>query len=152
MAEPITIVKYKSLDGHMYNDEASANRADSAWREEHEFDLAQEIASYQTTGERFVARQKLRWSNPTNFPKLLIENGKHSTAYHLIKTPDDYDAAYFSIFKFCKSNGFYEYNNKDAAVSDEILRSENKAAAIAYVQEREGEYERVDVEEVYTYS
>lgn len=154
MAEVVNVVKYKSLNGQMYDSESAATRADAAWRKENEYDLAQEIASYQSTGERFVARSLSKWNNNLgDFPKLLVEHSKYGDSYHLIKTPHDYADAFYSVFENRKGAGYYEYSSKDSVVAEEILRNKNKSAAIAYVQERkEHEYEGVDIETMYQYS
>lgn len=153
MAEPVTIVKYKSLNGQMYDNEKAANRADAAWQKENVFDCVKEVANYQQTGERIVARSTTRWmADSSQFPKLLIERSKHGDAYHLIKSPNEYADAYYSIFENYQAGGWYEYTTKDSSVAEEILRTKNKTAAIAFVQDHNQEYASVDIETMYQYS
>lgn len=153
MVETVTIEKYKSLNGYTYDKLADAERADAEWRKENEYDLEKDITRLVKLGER-DQRYLLRTEEQrkySQFPLMLVLEGKWDSRYYVATKPDTVPRIYFEILKFNKECGFY-YSPAAVAITDEIVRTENLLAAMAFVKERvDYQYEKVYTEDVTIY-
>ena len=153
MVEVVTVERYKSLDGYTYDKLADAERADAEWRKENEYDLGRDIARLTKLGERdmrYLTRneENRRYSQ---YPMLYVLKSKHEDVSYVAKTVAAVPRVYFEILKFNKEWGCY-YTAAAKAITDEIVRTENYLAALAFVKERvDHQYENVLSQDVQIY-
>lgn len=152
MAETVTITRYKSLDGHVYDNLADAERADARWRQENEYDLERDIAQLTKLGERHM--QRLRENEEkriSTYPIMYVLDSKHEKQHYFAKNVEAVPQIYFEILKYNRDWEFY-YSPAASAISEEIICTENHFAAIAFVKERvDYQYENVYTTSINTY-
>lgn len=154
MVEAVKVERYKSLDGNVYDKRADAERADVQWRKENEYDLEKDITRLTKIGQRemFYLKRNEEQRKHSRFPMLYVLEAKHGNEHYMASTVDAVPKVYFEILKTNKDYGFY-WTPADKAVTDEIVRTENYLAAMAFVKERaDYQYERVTTEDVTTIS
>lgn len=154
MVEVVVVERYKALNGHTYSTLAEAEKADAQWRQENECDVDSTIAKLVQIGQRNMSNLKRNEERRehSRFPMLYVLESKHSTEYYLANTADSVPLVYFEILKFNKACEYY-YTLADKTVTDEIVRTENHLAAIAFVDNRNNhQYERVTTESVTIFS
>lgn len=145
MVEIVTVERYKSLDGYVYDKLSDAEKADANWRKENEFDLEKDIALLTKMGEREMKYLRYNESQRkhSNYPELFVLECKHEYQYYVAKNVEAVPQIYFEILKFNKDWGFY-WSDAAKAITDEIVRTENRVAAIAFVKDRVNyQYENV---------
>ncbi len=153
MVDVVTVERYKSLNGYVYDKLQDAERADAEWRREHEYDLANDVVRLTKTGQRDInyltrIEENRRYSQ---YPMLFVLNAKHGNQYYVAKTVSAVPKIYFEILKFNRDSEFY-YTPAAKAISDEIVRTANYPAALAFVKERvDYQYENVFTETVAIY-
>ncbi len=153
MVEVVTVERYKSLNGYVYDKLQDAERADAEWRSENEYDLEKDIATLTLRGSRehnhtMRVDENRRYSQ---FPMLFVLKSKYGDQYYVAKTADAVPKVYFEILKYNREFGCY-YGAAAKAISDEIVRTANYLAAIAFVKERvDYQYENVFTETVAIY-
>lgn len=153
MVEVVTVERYKSLNGYMYDKLQDAERADAEWRSENEYDLDKDILRLTLQGNREInylmrVEENRRYSQ---YPMLFVLKNKYGDQHYVAKTADAVPRVYFEILKFNRDSEFY-YTPAAKAISDEIVRTANYTAAIAFVKERvDYEYEKVFTETVTIY-
>lgn len=145
MAEVVTVERYKSLDGYVYDKLSDAEKADANWRKENEFDLEKDIALLTKLGEREMKYSRFNESKRkhSQYPELFVLECKHEYQYYVAKNVEAVPQIYFEILKFNKDWGCY-WSDAAKAITDEIVRTENHVAAIAFVKDRVNyQYENV---------
>jgi hypothetical protein len=150
VVEVITTQKFKSLNGYTYDKLADAERADEEWREENEYDLERDIRILTHTGEREMKVMRYNESQRkySRFPELFVLECKHENQNFIAMNVEAVPQVYFEILKFNKEWGFY-WTPAAKALSDEIIRTENRLAAIAFVKDRvDHQYENVYISNV----
>lgn len=150
--EHIVVTKFKSLDGNLYDTEHDALAADARWSNENTVDLEKEILLLTNGGNRYIKRQKeIHERSPKYYPILFVEKQKHGNNYYLATNPDSIPEIFFKILKENNEWGFY-YTVRDKSVAENIIKTENKIAAIKFILDRSGyEYESVDTETLICY-
>lgn len=154
MVEVVTIERYKSLDGYVYDKLADAEKADAQWRKENEYDLEKDITRLTKLGQRemFYLKRNEEQRKHSRYPMLYVLEAKYGDEHFMASTVDAVPKVYFEILKTNKDNGFY-WATADKAITDEIVRTENCLAAMSFVKERvDYQYERVTTEDVTTIS
>lgn len=153
MVETVTIERFKSLDGYIYDSKKDAERADARWRAVNEFDLVNDIRKLEAGGQGTVLREERRTADrPGRYPVLVTLEMKHSTEYFMATKPDSLPNLYWDIFKLNYDYGCYNYEAASKAISEEIFKTENKFAAMTFVMQRaEYEYERIQTETLSVY-
>lgn len=154
MVEVVTVERYKSLNGYIYDKLADAEKADALWRKENEYDLEKDIAHLTKLGQRemFYLKRNEEQRKHSRYPMLYVLEAKHGDEHYMASTVDAVPKVYFEILKTNKDYGFY-WATADKAITDEIVRTENHLAAIAFVKERvDYQYENVTTEDVTTIS
>lgn len=147
----IQITRYESLDGTLYDNPEKCKRADIIWREENEYDVDEEIKSYeleykqtQRNREGMGPRRKI-----SVYPMIVIRRGKHGDDFYIGNNEQGLLEIFWEIFKDeCHPDyGSYRYLPKSDEISQKILSTENREAAYGFVMERsEYEYERIEIE------
>lgn len=145
MAEVVTVEKYKSLNGYTYDSLKDAELADAEWRSENEFDLEKDIARLTKRGQREIAHLG-QYKN--RFPELYVLESKWQSLYFVANSLESVPQVFFEILKFNKDCDFY-WSPAAKAITDEIIRTNNYHAAIAFIKDRvDYQYEKVSVESV----
>lgn len=153
MVEVITVERYKSLNGYTYDKLADAEHADADWRRENVYNLENDIARLTKLGNREVQylQKNEAQRRHSQFPLLFVLESKWASEYYVAKSPDFVPKIYFDILKYNKDCEFY-WSPAAKAITDEIIRTENHLAAIAFVKERvDYQYEKVYTESVNIY-
>lgn len=153
MVEVITVERYKSLNGYVYDKLADAERADAEWREENEYDLEKDINTLTKLGERDMRymRRTEEQRKYSQYPMLYVLESKHANEYYLAMNLESVPKVYFDILKYNKEYGFY-WSLAPKAITDEIVRTENHLAAMSFVKQRvDYQYEKVYTESVNVY-
>lgn len=148
MAEVVTVQKYKSLNGYVYDTLKDAEAADKEWKQDNEYDLEKDIAQLTKIGERDI--RYLKKSDESRkfslYPAVVVLEGKYENLYFVAKNVDQLPKIYLDILLINSNNEFY-YTPNAKAISNEILRTSNYMAAYAFVKERTSyQYEKVTVE------
>ena len=151
--EVVTVTQYRSLDGNLYADEDTANRADAVWRDQNEWEMDKEI-KFLTRYSRFFdtedQRKEKGW--PTLYPVLISEIEKHGTSYYIAMDRVGLLDAFWKIFegRMDDDYGIYKYlDDKWIKISKHILETGNKEAAYGMIRSRSSvgcEYEIVELE------
>jgi hypothetical protein len=150
VAEVVTIERYKSLNGYTYEKLADAERADAEWREENEYNLERDIAQLTKIGEREMKRLRHYEAQRkhSSYPELFILECKHESQHFIAMSVEAVPKVYYEILEYNKEWGCY-WSPAAKALSDEIVRTENHLAAIAFVKNRvDHQYENVYVSNV----
>jgi hypothetical protein len=150
MVEVVTVERYKSLDGYVYDKLADAEKADAQWRKENEYDLEKDIAQLTKIGQRDMVylKRNEEQRKHSRYPMLYVLEAKYDDVHYMANTVDAVPKVYFEILKTNKDNEFY-CTPADKAITDEIVRTENHLAAIAFVKARVSyQYENVTTEDV----
>jgi hypothetical protein len=153
MVEVVSVERYKSLNGYTYEKLADAERADAEWRKENEYDLERDVARLTEHGTRVMKYMVRNEENRkySQYPMLYVLQSKHDTPSYVAKTVAAVPRVYFEILKFNKAWGCY-YTPAATAITDEIVRTENYLAALAFVKERvDQQYENVLSQDVEIY-
>lgn len=153
MVEVVTVEKYKSLNGYVYDKLTDAERADAEWREENEYDLEKNINTLTKLGERDMRylRRDEEQRRYSRYPMLYVLESKHANEYYIAMSVESVPKIYFDILKFNKEYGFY-WSPAPKAITEEIIRTENHLAAMSFVKQRvDYQYEKVYVESVTIY-
>lgn len=147
MVEVVTVERYKSLDGYTYDKRVDAERADAEWRKENEYDLERDIARLVAVGT-----QRMSYiSRYFDFPKLFTLRTKHEDVNIVAKNIDSVPQVYFEFLKINREIGCY-YTSAASAIADEIVRTENYLAAMAFVERRtDYQYEKVESQTIKIY-
>ena len=151
--EEVSIVKYRSLDGELYDDEAKAKMADACWREENEWEMDKEIKYLSTRRIRYFDKHvdHFNSNNFSVYPILVMDKGKHGDAYYIAMDRDGFLDAFWKIFEERMGEyGWYSYlEGKWAEISKHILETKNREAAHGMIMERSfcgHEYETIDIQ------
>lgn len=151
--EEVTVKKFKSLNGYVYDTEKDALAADAMWTKENTVNLEKEIRLLVNHGSRYIEREKKEHEkNPSSYNTLLVEKTKHGDCYYLTTNPEVIGKICISIIKNNIDWGFY-HSIRDEAVTNEIVKTNNTSAAIAFIKERRNyEYEEVEITSASVYS
>ena len=150
MVEVVTVERYKASNGHTFGTLAEAEKAEAQWRKENEYDVDGNIAQLTTAGQRVMQHMRRNEENRkhSRYPMLYVLQAKHGDQYYLVNTTEDVPKAYFEILKFNKDSEYY-YTPADKAITDEIVKTANHIAAVAFVKARnDAQYEQVIEEDV----
>jgi hypothetical protein len=153
MAEVVNVEKYKSLNGCVYDSLRDAEHADAQWRKENDYDLEKDIAQLTKIGEREMRylRNNEEKRKHSQYPVLYVLHSKHGYQHYVATTVEAVPRIYFDILKYNKAWGCY-WTVAATAITDEIVRTENRMAAWAFVKERiDYQYENVYTESVKIY-
>ena len=153
MVEAVTVERYKSLNGYVYDKLADAERADAEWRKENEYNLERDVAQLTKIGERdmkYLTRNE-ESRKYSQYPMLYVLKSKHDDLSYVAKNVTAVPRVYFEILKYNKNWGCY-YTAAAKAITDEIVRTDNHLAALAFVKERvDYQYENVLSQDVQIY-
>lgn len=150
MVETVTIQKFKSKDGNVYDTIEKAERADKEWDQKQSFDAQKEVSVYEKMCEKNFERiQKRIDVGKKQFPSFWMTEQKYGQDYYMCNGFDDMLEMGWTAFIM-----WYDYYQCDtdeiASVAGLIKETENKKAALAFVLDRCSycyEYERM--EEIY---
>ena len=150
--EAVTVKKYRSLDGNLYDKLEVAERHDARWRDENEWEMDKEIAGLCSLYNRLVKRITAYAAIPSSkpyFPVLVTMKEKHGEEYFLAMTEQGLLDVYWDIFQTRLGDyGLYNYlDGKWAEIVKHIVETEDKVAAYGMiVSRRDYQYENVEAE------
>lgn len=147
----VTVTKYESLNGRLYDNQEAAERADTIWKEDNVLeDLEKELKYLRANMARLLKKEIRRPAHAAEY-YLLTSYEKHGESHFLGYGIDGLLEAYWRLFKYRMASwGDWGANygclsKKDKALADHILEHELKHEAAGLIIKRSDyQYERVD--------
>lgn len=137
MAEEITVTKYKSINGNVYDTIEDANVADKRWKADNEVNIADVIRRLEYTASKDIQRKS------GHYPRLISTIEKYDDQYFVCNSEEGMLNAYIDLVTERLRTGYYT-EKKDNMMANYITTGLHKIAAYGFIMSRTS-YEYEDI-------
>lgn len=137
MVEEVSITKYKSRNGKMYDTEQEAIQADLTWLTPPHVKMNNEISKLEKNASRDILQKSMQ------YPRVIISHEKYDDDYSICLSESGVLTLYLQIVKTRLSS--YFYIGDDKLIAEEIVNTNNQIAAYGWLMKRNHyEYENIE--------